>query len=481
MAHYRNFAQCIEQLLKEHKLTIGVLGAQIGARSDLRRALTNDLSSARRASLCEKICMSGPFSAEECEELRESLEVSRVGLERYASRRSIDRLMSIQTDEPPEPCCISGGPLIQRRLTPLLDADEINILCINCIYSSIIFALQPFFVDKGRSVRMYHYIQPDIVGLNAAEFVACISPILFDTRYSPYLLASWCDTGEYPSINGNLLVINARFGKRTEEQLYVVSDSRSAHELPNADAVGIFAFFSRIIADLPFRPTPLKMFEQASTDYASLVMSYLSRELNRSVFVYGTDISFVQVPTDIAVKAFQDKAMFPPDVMASFLKRLIPLHERRFQNLYTKKKPSVMTFTLEGCQRFMESGKSRDHFAGIRPFLPMERLHILSTMLKYADENRNFSPIVLKDEKFYSRYLTVGYDRLGVGITEYDTDYDLSAGYDYVFLSYPEFTSQYTDYFKTAVLKERCHSREESMRLLHEMYNAYVQKLSQTP
>ena len=81
----------------------------------------------------------------------------------------------------------------------------------------------------------------------------------------------------------------------------------------------------------------------------------------------------------------------------------------------------------------------------------MERLHILSTMLKYADENRNFSPIVLKDEKFYSRYLTVGYDRLGVGITEYDTDYDLSAGYDYVFLSYPEFTSQYTDYFKTTV------------------------------
>ena len=54
MAHYRNFAQCIEQLLKEHKWTIGVLGAQIGARSDLRRALTNDLSSARRTSLCEK-------------------------------------------------------------------------------------------------------------------------------------------------------------------------------------------------------------------------------------------------------------------------------------------------------------------------------------------------------------------------------------------------------------------------------------------
>lgn len=58
-------------------------------------------------------------------------------------------------------------------------------------------------------------------------------------------------------------------------------------------------------------------------------------------------------------------------------------------------------------------------------------------MLKYAEENRSYSPILLKDEAFLGKYLTVCYDRLGVAITEYDTDYDLDAGYDYVFLSYP--------------------------------------------
>ena len=47
-----------------------------------------------------------------------------------------------------------------------------------------------------------------------------------------------------------------------------------------------------------------------------------------------------------------------------------------------------------------------------------------------------------------------------------------------MFLSYPEFTSQYTDYFKTTVLKERCYSREESLRLLHELYHAFAQELS---
>ena len=481
MPHYKNFAQCVEQLLKEHHLTVSRFGAQIGARSELRRALSNDLSSARRASLCEKLCLNGPFTLEECEELRESLEISRIGLERYASRQSIDRLVSIQADEPAEPCCISGGPLMQRRFEPLFDADEIDILCINSIYPSVIAALQPFFGEKTRKIRMHHYIQPDISGLNAAGFIACISPILFDVRYSPYLLASWSDTGQYPAINGNMLLINARFGKQRKEQLYVVSNAQLAHELPNADAVGFFAFFNRIISELPFRPTPLKSFEQAPTDYATLIMTWLSRELNRATYIHGTDINFAQIPTEIASAAFREKGMFPSEVTASMLKRIVPLHERRFQNLYTKKKPSYMTLSLEGCRRFLETGKSRDQFIGIRPFSPEERLQVFSVMLKYAAEKRNFYPMVLKEHAFCGKYLTVGYDRLGVAITEYDTNYDLKAGYDYVFLSYPDFTSQYTDYFKTTILKERCYSREESLRLMHELYHAYARVLSNKP
>lgn len=54
MPHYKNFAQCVGQLLKEHQLTASALGAQIGARSDLRRALHNSLSSARAGQVYVK-------------------------------------------------------------------------------------------------------------------------------------------------------------------------------------------------------------------------------------------------------------------------------------------------------------------------------------------------------------------------------------------------------------------------------------------
>lgn len=66
------------------------------------------------------------------------------------------------------------------------------------------------------------------------------------------------------------------------------------------------------------------------------------------------------------------------------------------------------------------------------------------------------------------------YDKLGVVLGQPDTDYGPSSGYDYIFLNYPDFTGQCEDYFLNVLLKERCRSREESLRLLHAMLEDYV-------
>lgn len=44
MPHYKTFAQCVEQLMKDHQLTATILGAQTGSRTELRRALSNVLA-----------------------------------------------------------------------------------------------------------------------------------------------------------------------------------------------------------------------------------------------------------------------------------------------------------------------------------------------------------------------------------------------------------------------------------------------------
>lgn len=477
MAYYKTFSQRLDQLLKDHRLTASALGARIGARTDLRRALAGELSEAKRSDLYARLCESGLFSGEECEDLRLSLEVSRVGLSEYTSRRSIDLLLSEPQAAEHEVCLLSGGPPLQRRLEPLLSADEISILCFNTIYPSLISALQPFFADPDRRLHMRHYLQPDVHGLNAAEFIACVSPVLFDRRYSPYLFPSWTLTGQQPALNGSMLILSARFGHHVQEQFYIISSATTAYELPNASAAGIYPFFCRIIDDLSSKPIPLMAFEQTRSDYASFIMSCLSRELNRATFSYGSDLSLLQVPTAIAAEALRDSVFLAPGTAEQLIRRVGPLHEQRFQNFYTKKKPTVITLSLEGCRHFLETGKSRDHFIGLRPFLPSERLRIFSTMLSFAGQNAAFSPMLLKAD-YRSRYLSVAFDRLGVAISEYDTDYNLNAGYDYVLITYPDFTRQYTSFFHETVLKERCHSRQESLRLLHELYAGYERKFS---
>lgn len=55
MPHYKNFAQCVEQLLKEHHLTVSRFGAQIGAVQSFAERCPMT-SAARGAPACVKSC-----------------------------------------------------------------------------------------------------------------------------------------------------------------------------------------------------------------------------------------------------------------------------------------------------------------------------------------------------------------------------------------------------------------------------------------
>lgn len=481
MSYYMTFPQALDALMKKHSLTVRTIGAQLGTRAELRRALNDELSEAKRAVLYQKICDCGPFSSEECHELGVALEVSRVGVGRYAGLQAIDRLMLGREDADAETCFLSNGVMLQARLETLLDAEEISILCLNSAYLSVYTALQPLFADPDRKIRMRHYIQPDIHGLNAAELVSSIRPVLFDSRYSAFLMASWPVTGQLPSVNGNLLAIYARFSRHVEEQFYVIGSPSLAYELPNASSVGLHGFLSRIIDELPVKPATIKAFDQTAADYAGFMMSCLGRELNRSVLIYGDDISISQAPTAIVVAALRDNAAFPRNVLDQLITRVGPLHEQRYLNVFTKKKPTFQTLSIAGMKRFMEQGVSRDYFMGLRPYLPKERLTILKTLLHNARINPSYSPALFKDADFRCRYLSVCYDRLGVAISEYDTDYNITGGYDHVMLTYPEFTSQFSEYMHNTVFRERCYSRDESLQQLHEMCRVYEREFAQDP
>lgn len=405
------FPVCLQELMNAHQLTFSALGTHIGSRAELKRALSDQLTDGKRMLLCEKLCQSGLFSQDECISLRHSLEVSRIGMKQYINRHAIAVLLNREKAIPAQPILLADGQSLANILAGLSSADELELLCINCCYPALFTALAPLFAHQKLRLHMRHYIQLDSLGSDAARFVACVSPILFDARYLPYGMVEAPNVQQ--SVNGNLLSVRIKHGNTSEEMFFFFVNDHQAYSLPNASNVELYHFFSLILDNFSVKPALLKEMQGGSLDYPHFVMSCLSRELNRGTYALGTSIAFQQVPTETALAAFYEKAAFPAEAMETLSQLVRPIHEQRYQNFYHKKKPNYVIYTEDGIRTFLETGESPDHFFGFRAFTKQERLDCLHRLLIATAENPHLVPLLLKQPDFTCNYFVICYDKLG--------------------------------------------------------------------
>jgi len=463
------FAQCLAKLMQKHQLSLSSLATMIGSRADLRHILADDGTANKRAMLYEKLKKSQLFDDDDYQQLTRSLEISRLGVERYRFQQAISDILSGRPAEAAQEMLIDSGRPLAQRLSILENAESIEIICFNSCFHSLFNTLAVFFEDKNKDIILRHYVHSNANWNTAAEYVAVVMPVLFDERYQPYLSGDSPDSN-VPCLSGNLLFLRAVIQNEPTEMLFALADQQTAYEVPNASASHLFAFVSKVLKNAKPQPVPIKEDSPYRVDFPSLCMTFLSHELNRSTYSITNDLCFQQTPTSIAMNAFRDKGISSDEETARIINRTLSIHEQRYQNQYRKKKPTYHIMTLVGCKRFLATGMSTDHFVGFRPFTPQERRIIFENMVEAARDNTNFIPLILKDADFDHRYNLVCYDKLGVSIDAKDTDYDISKGYRSVFLMFPEFTRQYMEYYLEILVGEKCYSRQKSIEMLEEIY-----------
>lgn len=461
--------------MQKHQLSLNTLGQKIGSRADLRRILADDANEAKRSSVFERLKEAKVFSDEEITSLQAALEVSSVGISRYKCEQAVLHILTGKPYAAPEAIRLSGETTFRERLAFLESAEEIELLCFNSCFPSLIAALQPLFQSKSRHVSMKHYFHASAYEDSAASLVAVIFPLLFDHRYKPYILELAPEEDTY-ALGGNFVCIRAVFATCVRQFFFIMPDAKTALEMPNAAEVQIYEYLSSVLTALRPAPVCLKEQEMPHFDFTALCMTFLSHELNRATYSLSNDICFQQIPSDIVIAALEGKGLLPENILNDLIRRTYFIHEQRYQNLFQKKKPNYRIMTVAGCERFLETGCSTDHFVGFRPFTPAERQRIFGDMLKVARVNPHFIPLLLKDHQSSYRYNMECYDKLGVSLDVKDTDYDIEKGYQSVFLMYPEFTQQYMDYYLKTLVGEKCYTREESLQILQDIYECFLKK-----
>lgn len=471
------FAQCLNKVMQKHHLSLGDLVTMLGCRADLKHVLADDTTHAKRAKVFDQLKASQLFDDADYNALSHSLEISRLGVERYRFQHAITEILSGKTQESTCPIMTDAGDTLADRFAALTSAEKIEIICFNSCFHSLFSAVEPLFQDQKRDISMRHYIQSDSSINTAAEYIAVVMPVLFDLRYSSYYRPA-CLESKIPSLGGNLLFVRSIIQNKIVEMSFVFGGDHIAYEMPNPTACRMYAFVSRVLQAANPQPVAIKETSPYKLDFSSLCMTFLSHELNRATYYIGSDLCFQQIPTEIALAAFRDKGLSSDEETSRIINRTLSIHEQRYQNQYRKKKPTYRIMTEAGCERFLETGETTDHFVGFRPFTVDERKVIFQNMLNAAQQNSNFIPLLLIDSDFTHRYNLVCYEKLGVSIDAKDTDYDIDSGYQSVFLMLPEFTRQYLSYYLDILVNEKCYSRQKSLEKLEAMYHRFLQQHS---
>lgn len=478
MAEILTFSHCLNKLMQKHELTPNQLCACIGCtRSDIKQLLATEGTEAKRLSIFEKIKSCQIFLPEELWMLEQSLQISRIGLERSRFQHSIEHILAGHTSVHSPEMLSDDGKTLSSLLRDYQNADQVDILCMNSCYSAVMNALQPLFDDPQKQITMWHLISMEDTARRSAIYVALTLPLLFDKRYQPYGVSRPADLDNSP-VGGNILAIRGRFNGKIRESYVCAINSSTFFELPDASACGMFQYTSNLFRAIRSTVTSLKENENPNEDFTSLCMTFLSHELNRATYSLANGLCFQQIPTSIAIEALNGADFFSEQEISELVERTFSIHEQRHQNLYNKRKPTYMIMTQQGCEQFLETGVNMDHFIGFRPFTPEERSIIFKLMLDSASRNPYYSPLLMKDPHFQHRINLECYDKLGVSLDAVNTDYNLQNGYRPIFLMFPEFTKQYLAYYLEVLVSEKCYSRETSLRILHEMYDSFLQKFN---
>ncbi|NLO85635.1 MAG: hypothetical protein GX096_09435 [Clostridiales bacterium] len=475
----KTFNQCLTDLMKNSQLSATKLGTQLRCKTELKRIMNDQSTHKNREQLYEQLVANAVFSRDELARLQTALHVSRIGIESYLSRHSIVQLLSSENNQPEHVLHMVKGGTLSERLQCFSDSDSIDILCVNCCFNNLYHSLAPLFSDPKRSIQMNHYIRISHGGYNMATIINAVLPIIFDSRYNLYKLESeHANITNSLGIAGNILSIVTRKGVTTQEYFFILKDHESVYELPNSNSSKLFDFISEILIGSTPPPVQVKEDLGRASSYNEMLMRILSLELNRATYYLSPDICYMQIPVDIGLQAFADGNAFPPEVKQNLVDTAVSLHSQRHHNFYYKHKHNFSIISLDGCRQFLETGRSTDHFAGFRSFTIKERMEIFNLMIERANNSPFYHPFLLLKPSFFSKYICVVYDQLGILLCTYDTSYQLNVDTQMIFLALPEFADRFTDCYLDFLLPEHCHTKEESLRLLTDLYDEYAEKYS---
>lgn len=459
----------IRNILFQENLSLSELSKILGykSRTSLDRILNANTRPESIRKLEQALLKAFSLTSDEKRALHEAVQVTIYGKERYlATQKMWDFVQGVQSAQEEDLTIVDG----QSGCTVDLyhryaEGGSVHMIVVNCQYIAGLFALMKKLLQReDMAVAHYMYVNKDNVRTISA--VNSLMTVFYERGYDGYVRH-----GESSGKGGldcglneaDMLITMWRDADETERMDMVLFSDSASEVLIEAKCPGK-NFLERTGLDRRYYTSIKRTYFECSAfeDYIQYSSDYAALERNHAVWKIKPDVGVDQIPAWILKKAIQDGPIPQDEQFSQTLDILTEIYQKRVENTYSKRKHSFIIYKRGAMHRFAMTGKTTDHFWGMRPYTPKERIAILSELLKHQLENPYVHLYFLKDDAALRNAEIAYYEDIGMLILESDTDYNLEEGHSEIMITHQEMLRLYKKFYMEVLIRDCVYPESET-------------------
>lgn len=462
----------INQLIEDRGITLAELTAQLGyhSKTSLVRIMKGQVSQRAADTFAKRVQSNLQLTESERKELATVTEYLRWQQDYESSREMLRFLRSEQT--PGEDVWLEDieAGSSQRFEDRYAQAEDIHITLMNSQYVPIFGQLCNLVQQRGATVE--HYLHMRRESARIIHAIGELIPLMYEKGYTGYCSSS-VDDGGSGGVRGlsdaDAMVVQYINKDGEPREDIVVFDATDHGVVQSSSQTGRYVHILGLnrenykpIKQVHFQSSKLNSYIQFCEDYAHL-------EYNRSIYKIKPDLCMAWIPADIMISALQMSSLGEMENIAALMEEFRKVHHERVRNVFEKHRVSKSIMKRSAMVRFARTGRLQDHFWGMRPFTPEERVRIFRLLLEHNENNPYFDVYFLKDNDFLRDMEFAYYENVGIMMMNASTDYAMQGNHSEVMIVHEEFMRMFKEYYEKNLLTDQVLNRAETVNFLNSL------------
>ena len=489
MQRYENFGECLKRCLAQEGMSASEAARLVGfsSRNSMFRILSGEASGEIKQRFLQKLHeqLSGTWPDRHWYDLQEALSVERLGMSRYQENRAFIQLLYEHESAAENYVVVSAEDGSERPLGDILeeleDAYRSEIIITGCCDGGIARMLAEKCEKAGAkgTLTVRHYI--DTAQESVCRNILGILPLISKPWYNARLIAENSCPPEMMAIYRLNCIHIQRWDEkgglswtifvRYDQTHFTFQEWREGH-CPALGVVDKWRFHLELLKPMPSISEGSDMFVEYTQQCAAL-------EDNCTILSVKPDVHFNCIPTHLLEQAvmegFEQSGIAAGPELVSLIEALKQVHNRRYNNMFNKRKPTHLVYSLQAMERFMRTGMLSDQFFIQRAYTVEERREVIRVLLEAMRELPYFNVHFLKEEVPPLHYEISCYDGKGVLLMDAYTGYELAGEHSEAVITLPAFMEGFKRYFLDELLPHFVLSRNESIRAMERLLIMNIQ------